>query len=29
MFIKMDVREYMEENGCEIEDIRMCDKEVV
>ena len=29
MFIKMDVREYLEESGCEIEDIVMCDKEVV
>lgn len=29
MFIKMNVREYLEESGCEIEDIVMCDKEVV
>ena len=29
MFIKMNVKEYLEESGCEIEDIVMCDKEVV
>lgn len=29
MFIKMSVREFEENSGCSVEDIKMCDKKVV